>query len=43
MIKFRVGTKDVLKSVDEVIVISPRNQSEDYNLPKGVAQKIDKL
>lgn len=43
MIKFRVGTKDVLKSVDEVIVISPRNQSEDYNLPKGIAQKIDKL
>ncbi len=43
MIKFRVGTKDVLKSVTQVIVVSPKNSKEDYNLPKGVSQKIEKL
>ena len=43
MIKFRVGTKDVLKSVTQVIVVSPKNSKEDYNLPNGVIQKIEKL
>ena len=42
MIKFRVGTKDVLKSVAQVIVVSPKNNKEDLNLPKGVVQKIEK-
>ena len=41
MIKFRVGTKDVLKSVAQVIVVSPKN-NKDFNLPKGVVQKIEK-
>ena len=42
MIKFRVGTKDVLKSVAQVIEVSPKNNKEDINLPKGVVQKIEK-
>ena len=42
MIKFRIGTKDVLKSVAQVIVVSPKNNKEDLNLPKGVVQKIEK-
>ena len=43
MIKFRASTKDVPKSVNQVIVVSPKNSKEDYNLPKGVSQKIEKL
>ena len=40
--KFKVGTKDVSKSVSQVIVVTPKNNSEDYNLPTGIIQKIDK-
>ena len=43
MIKFRASTKDVPKSVNQVIVVSPKNSKEDYNLPNGVIQKIEKL
>ena len=43
MIKFNVGTQDVPKSVSQVTVVSPKNSKVDYNLPKGVIQKIEKL
>lgn len=43
MIKFQLGTPDVSKSVSRAIVVSPKNRSEDYNLPTGIIQKIDKL
>lgn len=43
MIKFHLGTNGVPKSVSQVIVVTPKNNSEDYNLPTGIIQKIDKL
>ncbi len=43
MIKFQLGTLDVSKSVNQAIVVTPKNRSEDYNLPTGIIQKIDKL
>ena len=43
MIKFQLDTFDVSKSVSQVIVITLKNKSENYNLPTGISQKIDKL
>lgn len=43
MIKFKVGTHDMPKSASQVIVVSPKNNSQDYNLPTGVIKKIEKL
>ena len=43
MIKFKVGIHDVPKSVSHVIVVSPKNSSQDYNLPKAVIKRIEKL
>ena len=41
--KFQLGTPDVSKSVTQAIMITPKNRSENYNLPTGIIQKIDKL
>ncbi len=41
--KFQLGTPDVSKSVTQAIMVTPKNRSEDYNLPTGIIQKIDKL
>lgn len=43
MINFQLGTVDVSKSVSRVIVITRKNSREDYILPSGITQKIDKL
>ena len=43
MIKFRLGANDMPKSASQVIVVSQKNSSKDYNLPKGIDQKIEKL
>ena len=43
MIKFKVGTHDVPKSVSDVVVVSPKNSKENYNLPESVIKKIEKL
>ena len=43
MIKFQLDAFDMSKSVSQVIVITPKNQLENYNLPTGILQKIDKL
>lgn len=42
MINFKLGTLDVSKSVSRVIVVTPKNNSQDYNLPVGIIQKVDK-
>ena len=43
MIKFFVGAKDIPKRASQVIVVSPKNNSQDYNIPLGVIKKIEKL
>ena len=43
MIKFQLGTHDVPENINQVVVITHKNNSQDYNLPTGIVQKIDKL
>lgn len=43
MINFQLDTNDVSKSVSQVIVITPKNNSENYNLPTGIIEKVNKF
>lgn len=43
MIDFKLSLPDVSKGVTEVIVLSAKNNAKDYNLPKGLIKKIEKL
>ena len=43
MIKFRLEANDVSKSTSQVIVISQKNSSQDYSIPKAIVHKIEKL
>ncbi len=43
MINFKVDTQDAPQTATQVVVITPKNKSEDYNLPSGVLQKVEKL
>ena len=42
MIKFQLGTHDVPENISQVVVITQKNNAQDYNLPIGITQKADK-
>lgn len=42
MIKFQLGSHDMPTNISQVIVITQKNNSQDYNLPIGINQKVEK-
>ncbi len=42
MIKFQLGTHDVPENTSLIIVITHKNNIQDYNLPTGITQKVNK-